>query len=455
MERYKKMTPEEKVMCGGGCLMRWQSLKLVFAAFLLCLFSFLPIGGSQGAGQAPDIQWQKSFGGDCIDSARSIRQTADGGFIVAGESCSTDGDVKGNHGDSDWWVVKLSESGTIQWQKSLGGRYNDLTPSIQQTADGGYIVAGTSSSIDGDVKGNHGDVDFWVVKLSASGAIEWQKPLGGSNEDSAGSIQQTADGGYIVAGESYSTDGDVKGNHGYSDWWVVKLSASGTIQWQKSLGGSSYDSASSIQQTTDGGYIVVGISGSTDGSFGGESGLLVVKLSASGAIEWQKPFSESTINPGSDHPIQQTADGGYIVAGESWSRQRNYRGGFDFLALKLSASGAVEWQKSFGGNSNDYAHSIQQTADGGYVVAGESWSRQRNYRGGFDFLVVKLSASGAVEWQKSLGGSNDDLAHSIQQTADGGYIAAGGSDSTDGDISGNHGKFDFWIVKLGPGGSYQ
>jgi hypothetical protein len=240
---------------------------------------------------SPAIAWQKCFGGSKDDEAKSIQQTSDGGFIVAGKTWSNDGDVTGNHGDgdvwevffqADFWVVKLSATGEIQWQKCLGGSDYDWVNSIQQTSDGGFIIAGETYSNDGDVTENHGYRDFWIVKLSATGEIQWQKSLGGSWEDEAKSIQQTSDGGFIVAGYTALNDGDVTGNHGGKDFWVVKLSAEGEIQWQKCLGGSKDDEAESIQQTNDGGFIVAGYTASKDGDITGNHGgkdFWVVKLS--------------------------------------------------------------------------------------------------------------------------------------------------------------------------------
>ena len=242
----------------------------------------------------PSTQWQKSLGGTNNDQAYSIQQTTDGGYIVAGWSSSIDGDVTGNHGGNDYWVVKLNSSGTIAWQKSFGGSNDDYAYSIQQTNDGGYIVAGWSRSNDGDVTGHYGTTnyyDYWVVKLNSTGTIEWQKSLGGSDHDYAYSIWQTTDGGYIVTGRSYSNDGDVTGNHGGDDYWVVKLNSTGTIAWQKSLGGTNNDQAYSIQQTNDGGYIVAGRSYSNDENVTGHHGTAnyydywVVKLNSTGTIE--------------------------------------------------------------------------------------------------------------------------------------------------------------------------
>ena len=309
----------------------------LLAAFLLASWAFAQ----------PSIQWQKSLGGTEYDNAHCIQQTTDGGYIVAGITGSDDGDVTGNHGGGDVWVVKLKAAGDIQWQKTLGGASYEYANAIQQTADGGYILAGNSNSINGDVTGHHGSGDYWVVKINVDGDIQWQKSLGGTGLDLAYSVQQTTDGGYIVTGWSNSINGDVTGNHGNGDYWVVKINVDGDIQWQKSLGGSKTDIARSIQQTTDGGYVVVGTSSSYNGNVSGQHGILYE-----------------------------------------------------------------------------------------------------------DYWVVKLNANGGILWQKCLGGSYEDTARSIQQTADGGYIVAGYSTSDDGDVSGHHGDtifvYDAWIVKLSP-----
>ncbi|HZV11862.1 MAG TPA: hypothetical protein VFA55_01510, partial [Candidatus Kapabacteria bacterium] len=222
--------------------------------------------------QAPSIQWEHSFGGSDVDRASSIFQTTDGGYIVAGWSASTNGDVTGNHGKDDYWIVKLDGNGAIQWEQSFGGSNNDEASCIRQTTDGGYVVAGQSISADGDATGNHGLDDYWIVKLSATGSIQWEKSFGGSASDQALCIQQTTDGGYIAAGYSASNDGDVTGNHGGDDYWIIKLDANGTMQWQKSLGGSGDDQAFSIAQTADSGYIVAGYSASNDGDVTGNHG---------------------------------------------------------------------------------------------------------------------------------------------------------------------------------------
>lgn len=410
------------------------------------------------AQNAPGIEWQKSLGGSRGDQARSIQQTTDGGYIVAGRSFSNDGDVTVNHGDYDYWIVKTDASGTIEWQKSLGGSDEDFAQSIQQTSDGGYIVAGYSDSHNGDVSGNHGMHDFWIVKLDENGNIQWQKSLGGTHEDRAHSVQQTSDGGYIVAGYSYSHNGDVTENRGVEDYWIVKLEVNGNIQWQKSYGGSRQDIALSIQQTSDDNYIVLGRTRSNDGDVIGGTGdyldYWVLKLNESGNILWQKILGGSSSDvPGS---IQQTIEGGYIIAGYSSSNDGDVTNNTDltstnFWIVKLDENGGIQWEKSIGENNvTEMAYEARQTMDGGFIVIGETAINYNPQTGYDDAWVMKLDSFGVIQWQKIIEGSGFDKAYSILQTADYGYIFAGR-------ISGNEGNngesgSDFWIVKLSADG---
>ena len=425
-------------------------MKKILLLSLLLISSF-------GFGQGPVLDWQKSLGGYSKDLGYSIKQTTDGGFIVAGSSESTFPGVTLNNGSKDFLVFKINASGNVTWKKLFGGSGSDEAYSIQQTTGGGYIVAGESNSIDGDVTGNNGSKDYWVVKLNTAGDINWQKSLGGSGNDIAESIQLTTDGGYIVTGSSESNDGDVTGNNGSIDYWVVKLNAAGDINWQKSLGGShpAGDEAQSIQQTTDGGYIVAGNSASNDGDVTGNNGMRdywVVKLDTVGNINWQKSLGGSLNDEA--YSIQQTTDGGYIVAGGSASNDGDVTGNFgggDCWIVKLNATGNITWQKTLGGSSVEEFYSIQQTTDGGYVASGVTRSSDGDVtiNNSFaEYWVVKIDEFGSILWQKPLGGSQDEYAQSIQQTTDGGYVVAGYSYSSNGDITGNHASADYWVVKL-------
>ena len=407
--------------------------------------------------QAPAIEWQKTYGLEGREEANCIQKTSDGGYVIAGE-------VSAGATGGGFLVVKINNTGVLQWQQRYGGTSaNETAYSIQQTTDGGYIVAGETSSTDGDVTGNHGMMDFWVIKINSVGTLQWQKTFGGTQDDIAYSIQQTTDGGYIVAGRTSSVDGDITLFHGneITDYWVVKMNSLGVLQWQKTLGGTSTDEGHSIQQTADGGYIITGEATSSDGDVLNDinpayPNAWVVKLNSTGSIQWQKTLEKIINHITNVYSIQQTIDGGYIMAGQTEST--DYLS-WDYYVVKMNASGTVEWQKSFGGTLDDKAYSVKQTIDGGYIVAGSTRSTVGDVSGNHgtdDYWVIKLNSTGTLLWQKPLGGTLVDVANSVLQTTDGGFIVAGSSRSNNGDVTNNIGSnsIRFWVVKLvGPGAS--
>ena len=364
-------------------------------------------------------QWAATYGGLNGDFPSSIQQTADGGYIAAGYTYSF-----GAGSYCDAWVMKLDSTGAITWQKTYGGTNYDVTYSIQQTADGGYIVAGSTQSF------GAGSNDVWIMKLESTGAITWQKTYGGTGTDYASSIQQTLDGGYIVAGSIRSFGA------GDSDVWVMKLDATGGVTWQRTYGGVDSDWAHVVQQTQDGGYIVAGATY----SFGeGDRDAWVLKLDSTGAVTWQKTYGGEAID--FPYSIQQTQDGGYVLAGYTESFDPDDR---DAWVLKLDSTGAITWQKSYGGIGSDDATSIQQSEDGGFIVAGYT---QSFGAGSLDAWIMKLDGTGAITWQKTYGGvTGQKLASSIQQTQDGGYIVMG-ANGPFGDA------YDIFILKLDSSGS--
>jgi hypothetical protein len=406
--------------------------------------------------QALPIRWEECLGGSSAEEAFSVHQTVDSGFVVAGYTGSSDGQVTGYHGGSDYWVVKTSATGALQWEQCLGGSNAEVAKSMAQTFDKGYIVAGYSNSTDGQVTGNHGTWDYWVVKLDDTGGLAWENSYGGSASDIATCVSQTSDSGYIVAGASSSNDGDVSGNHGGGDFWVVKLSATGSIQWQNCYGSDSADGATSIQQTIEGGYIVAGASKSIDGEVTGNHGqndYWILKLSGTGAIEWEQSYGGSGDDVATS--IQQTSDSGYIVAGSSNSTDGDVTGNHgneDIWVVKLSSSGSIQWERSLGGSNDDFGSSVQQTTDSGFVVCGTTFSNDPEVTGNHgmsDMWVVKLSATGTLQWENCYGGSNYDGAGSIQQTFDSNFVVAGYTNSDDSEVTANMGGTDIWLVKLG------
>lgn len=352
-----------------------------------------------------------------------------------------------------------SQSNLIEWQGTYGGSSAEGARSIIQTLDGGYISIGSTYSIDGDVTGNHGDYDVWIVKTDANGVLIWQKCLGGSDTDLGYSIIQNSDSSYVLLADSKSVDGDVSGNHGFGDFWVVKLDVNGSIIWQHSYGGNSYDRPQKIEKTIDGGFIAVGRTTSTDSinvtgyhGFGGYDAW-VVKIDSLGAIQWQKCFGA----PGDDRfqDVSSTNDGGFLAVG--WTNSNsddvsgNHGGNFDCWVVKIDSIGNIQWQRCFGGSGDDRAESIQNTNDGGFIFAGRTNSSNGDVTvtgSTIDYWVVKIDNSGNINWQKRVGGSLSDYAYSIRSTSDGRYIVAGNSNSMDGDVSGHHSLNDYWVLKL-------
>jgi hypothetical protein len=406
----------------------------------------------------PVLQWQRCLGGSGYDFANCIRQTSDGGFIMAGYTTSNNGDVIGNHGAEDFWIVKLDANGNFQWQQCMGGADNEQANAIEQTSDGGFIIAGYTFSINGDVSGNQGNKDAWIVKLSSSGNLQWQKCIGGTEADQANSVIQTPDSGYVFAGYTYSNNGNVAGNHGENDFLVCKLDANGNLVWQKCFGGTESEYANSIQETSTGGFFIAGYTYSINGDVSGNHGSYdswVIELTDTGIIVSQKCLGGTAIDVANE--VQPVNSGGLIVVGNTASNNGDVSGNhgtngtFDQWIVRLNSSNGIVWQKCLGGTDEDVAFSVQQTVDGGFIVGGNAWSTNGNVmnsHGFSDFWVVKMDISGNILWQKCLGGSNFEMARSIRQTTDGGYIVAGFTLSDNGDVSGNHGFYDAWIVKL-------
>jgi len=360
--------------------------------------------------------WNMTFGGVNQDVARSVQQTSDGGYIAAGFTESS------GVGFADFWLVKTDASGGMLWNRTYGGGGADEAYSVRQTSDGGYIVAGFTRSFGVD------NADFWLVKTEVDGAVRWSKRYGGVYDDCAFCVQQTSDMGYILAGSTESFGAG-------PDFWLVKTDSNGNMQWNKTYGGSGSDRAFSVAETTDGGYIMAG---ETDSSGAGSFDFCMVKTSSSGTLMWSKMFGGT----GQDEArsVQQTSDGGYIVAGSTLS---SGAGGIDFWLVKTDASGNEQWSQPYGGTFDDEAYSVQQTGDGGYIVAGSTKSYGL-YTGVWNFWLVKTDAQGSMQWNQVNGGSNDDRAYSVQQTGDGGYIVAGSTESY------GVGLADFWLTKTAP-----
>lgn len=409
----------------------------------------------------PEIQWQRCLGGTGIDQGGEIAETTDGNYVVIGSTTSTNGDVVGNDGGYDMWVIKLDPDGEIIWQKTYGGSGLEGGYSILGTTDGGCIALGRTESNDGDVSGYHGvgvsGGDIWIVKLDASGTIEWQRALGGSAFDFATGLTLTADGGYVIAGNTTSTDGDVTANQGGGDAWIIKLTVAGEIEWQGTYGGSGNDGYTSIIQTMDGGYLTIGYTESNNGDVIGNHGMgdmWVVLFDEGGDLVWQRALG-GAVNDGGSEAIE-TAEGEIMIAGYTASSNGDvsgfHGGAWDAWMVRLDANGELLWQDCFGGSSNDRAVGVVETADGGCEVLCTSSSTNGDVgsiNGGNDHWLIRLDDAGALLWERSMGGSTEDSPQDLLHTADGGFATVGFTNSNNGDVAGNHGGlYDVWVVKL-------
>ncbi len=441
------------------------TMKRFYLQLSLILAAYFTPSAIFSQNKAPEIFWQKCLGGVADDKANVIIATKDGGFAVAGYTNSTEGDLSEvrSNSDNDGWIVKFSAAGSIEWQKSLGAIvFDDAFTSLIQTKDGGYMAAGIHGST--DEEGFKGAIDAWVVKLDPLGEIQWEHYYGGTGVDILTSIIETNDGGYAFSGYTYSNDKDITGNHGggqyINDVWIVKLNSAGAIEWQRCYGGTDDDYANKIIQTKDGGYAVAAYTASNNGDVTGFHGgydSWVLKLSSNGSLLWQRCLGGSLQEIANS--IVESEDG-LVVAGFAQSANGDVVGNHasstpDAWVFKLNASdGRLEWQNCIGGSKADAVNSIIKTKDGGFAITGFTNSSDGDVNGVHfntnDMWVVKLSFSGSIQWQKSIGGSAVDEGFSIVQEENGNFLVAGTTTSSDGDASGFHGEIypDAWIVRL-------
>lgn len=405
-----------------------------------------------------------TIGGTNNEKAQSVITTTDGGYAILGHTQSMDGDIVGKTNDSfDYWLLKYNAQGSLEWMKTYGGTDDDRGSGLVQTADGGYAILGYSRSSDGDVSENAGGRDFWVLKVDASGTIQWQKSHGFVGSDNGIQIINTSDNGLLLLGVLDVTSSGGAGTdrviqavqHAGGDYWAIKLDANGNKLWRKYYGGNLADTPNDVIQTADGGYILIGTADSVDVDITDNKGtydIWAVKISATGEIVWQKNYGGAEIDSG--YAIIATTDGNYLLIGDTRSSDQNVsnnNGAADVWIVKINPEGNLLWEKTIGGTSFDVGRSICQAQEGGFFIAGSSRSLDGDMtmnQGQNDALVMKISNNGNLQWQKTIGGSDIDFCYGITQLPNGKVIAVGETTSSDGDILTNKGFSDALIITL-------
>ncbi|HEU4718687.1 MAG TPA: T9SS type A sorting domain-containing protein [Bacteroidia bacterium] len=355
----------------------------------------------------------EAIGGPGQDEAIYAETTTDGGYVIVGWTTS--------YGVWGWdiYLVKTDSLGAIEWTKTYGANGDEVDCFVQQTTDGGFIITARSNSF------GAGSTDVYLIKTDPAGNLQWTKTIGGSDWDEGHAVLQTPDGGYIHTGytRSFGAGGD--------DVYLMKNDSAGNLLWTKTYGGAGDEHGHFIQQTIDGGYII----GGETNSFGaGGWDYYLVKFDVSGNLQWSKTYG----SPGDDHgwSVQQVpSDSGYIIGGFTNGYGTE---GEDALLIRTDAGGNVTWSKTYGGASADEAYAVHLCSDGGFIIAGNTKSFGA---GNTDVYLVKTDRNGNAQWSKTYGGSGNDACQSVQQTNDGGFLIAGYTTSF------GMGGADFYMIK--------
>jgi hypothetical protein len=407
------------------------------------------------------VDWKKIYGGNGNDYGYSIIKTTDGGYLLSGRTTSNNGDISTTKGGIDMWVAKLDAAGAISWQKSFGGSADEYSVAAAATPDGGYVLTGyTLSNNTGDVGANHGSTDFWVVKVNATGSLLWQKTLGGTGDDRPNAITVTTEGKIAVAGFTNSNNGDVSGNHGGQDAWVALLdNGTGNLLLKKTLGGAGDESGKALVPTADGGLYFGGNTSSNNsgdvGASKGNTDFWVVQLDKNLSVVWKNNFGGT--NNEDLNALAVAPNNTLVAAGSTKSNNSGdvgaATGSEDMWIIKVNAtSGALLSQKVLGGNAVDVAKGLLVRPNGTIAIAGYTYSNnsgdvEANHGSG-EFWIVGLGANGNLAYKKTLGGDNEDLAFSIAEGSQG-FVVAGQTLSKDsGDVGTSRGNSDIWVVKL-------
>jgi hypothetical protein len=359
--------------------------------------------------------FERTYGGVEFDYGRSVQQTSDGGYIVTGETHSF------GVGWGDVYLLRVDSLGDTVWSRTYGGALYDCGRCVQETPEGGFIIAGETQSF------GAGGNDVYLVMTDSMGNALWTRTYGGGDYECGYSVKETIDGDYVIAGETGSFGA------GGRDIYFIKTDFMGNVILDTTYGGSGSERGFGIEETSDGGYVITGHTS----SFGaGSDDVYVVKTDDSGSVAWTQTYGTTSTEWG--RAVEENPDGGYTIIGETRSS-----GVFDFYLVTTDSAGNTLWDTTYGGSSHDRCMSGARTLDGGFILVGYTLSFGA---GDYDVYIIRADSIGDTVWTKTYGGSDEDRGAFVQQTADSGFVVAGYTESF------GAGGYDAYLIKVGPDG---
>lgn len=429
--------------------------------YFLVLSIFLP--SILLAQQSPSIIWQQQYGGTGDDRINDLLNlSANEGYLAAGFTTSSDGDITGNNGGQDAWVLRMDAEGNLLWETAVGGEETDVFNAIEVTEDGSFLLLGTSFSMESSLGMAKGDSDIWLVKISGEGAIVWSKLFGGSGKDVGIDLAAMGEGQYAIGGFTFSEDGDFVGNpnRGDRDAFVLVVNEMGDLIWSKTYGGSEEEVFNAVKFETESKRIIAaGFTRSEDGDINdnkGFSDFWCVQIAAeTGDLLQETTYGGSSSDKAITAVLLENDE--MAILGETLSSNgqvTDNQGQGDLWLIKTGMDGSLIWQKTLGTTAIETAYNLLESSDGELVVLGTTFSIGQSSTLS-DVLLYKVATNdGSIIWEFEVSGSGDDVGNGLALASMGGVCLAGHTDSTDGDIGGGgkkHGSHKAWVLRVDDG----